>query len=135
MKTCARAKERIRYRLEPACACTVASCSSGAGRAGLLSLAEYAARQMEVEPKIDYFATSLPDLLLFDDDLGKRNRIESLLLSALARHGLGDTEEAVKQLQQVIAEDPNHPLAAETLYWLKHESEATPGGHEVYPAS
>jgi hypothetical protein len=44
------------------------------------SLAEFAARQME--SKIDYFATSLPNLLLFDDDANKRNRIDSLLLSA-----------------------------------------------------
>ena len=35
--------------------------------------------------KIDYFATSLPNLLLFDDDLGKRNRIESLLLERIGQ--------------------------------------------------
>ena len=36
---------------------------------------EFAAKQMETEPKIDYFATSLPNLLLFDDDLRKRNHL------------------------------------------------------------
>jgi tetratricopeptide (TPR) repeat protein len=106
-----------------------------AGRAVLSNLAEFAARLLDVEPKIDYFATSLPNLLLFDDDLGKRNRIDSLLLNALARHGLGDVEGAIRQLEQVVALDPNHLFAAETLYLLKHESKATPGGHEVYPAS
>ena len=73
------------------------------------------------EPKIDYFATSLPNLLLFDDDLDKRNRIDSLLLSALASDGLGDAEKAIEQLQQVIAEDPNHLFAAEMLDWFEAE--------------
>jgi tetratricopeptide (TPR) repeat protein len=85
------------------------------------SLATFAQRQMGTEPKIDYFATSLPNLLLFDDDLGKRNRVESLLLSALANHGRGDEAGAVRQLTQVIAEDPNHLFAAEMLDWLKED--------------
>ena len=88
---------------------------------------------MEAEPKIDYFAISLPNLLLFDDDLGKRNRIESLLLSALANHGLGDTKMAIRELAQLLAEDQNHFLAAETLRWLKQENKAFLEGPEAYP--
>jgi tetratricopeptide (TPR) repeat protein len=95
-----------------------------AARAVLLSLAEFAARQMEIEPKIDYFATSLPNLLLFEDDLGKRNRVESLLLSALASDGLGEEETARRQLEQVVAEDPNHLFAAEALRRLQRRSTA-----------
>jgi hypothetical protein len=90
----------------------------------LSSLAEFAKSQMATEPKIDYFATSLPNLLLFDDDLRKRNEIESQLLSALASHGLGDEAEALRGLQQVVAQDPNHLFAAQTLQWLKEGSEA-----------
>ena len=81
----------------------------------LSSLLDFAKRKMEEVPKVDYFATSLPNLLLFDDDLGKRNRIESLLLSSLASQGLGDTEKAVRELTQLLAEDPNHLSAAETF--------------------
>jgi hypothetical protein len=105
-----------------------------AARAVLLSLANFAKHQMEKEPKIDYFATSLPNLLLFDDDLGKRNRIESLLLSALASHGLGDEEAAMSQLEQVIDEDRNHLIAAETLSWIKQKHNAVPEGHEADPS-
>jgi tetratricopeptide (TPR) repeat protein len=97
-----------------------------AAREVLSSLAEFAKRQMEVEPKIDYFATSLPNLLLFDDDLGKRNRIDSLVLSALACHGLGDVETATGQLQQVLADDPNHLSAADMLAWFRQWKKATP---------
>ena len=97
-----------------------------AARKVLSSLAEFAQKQMEVEPKIDYFATSLPNLLLFDDDLGKRNRIESLLLSALASNGLGDVEGAIRQLEQAVSGDPNHLLANEMLRWIKMDSKAAP---------
>jgi tetratricopeptide (TPR) repeat protein len=106
-----------------------------AARAVLSSLAEYAAGRMEVEPKIDYFATSLPNMLLFDDDLGKRNRVESQLLSALACHGLGDVEKAIQQLEWVVAEDPNDLFAVETLGWIKQEGKSTSTGLGVYPAS
>jgi tetratricopeptide (TPR) repeat protein len=81
-------------------------------------LAEFARQQMAKEPKIDYFATSLPNLLLFDDDLVKRNRIESLVLSALVGNGLGDNASALEQLQQVVVEDPNHIFAIEMLDWF-----------------
>jgi tetratricopeptide (TPR) repeat protein len=90
-----------------------------ASRAALQQLAELALKQMDKEPEIDYFATSLPNMLLFDDDLRKRNRIESLLLSALANHGLGDSESTVRLLQQVFDSDPNNFFATDILRWLK----------------
>jgi tetratricopeptide (TPR) repeat protein len=106
-----------------------------AARAVLSCLAKYAAGRMEVEPKIDYFATSLPNMLLFDDDLGKRNRVESRLLSALACHGLGDAEQAIQQLEWVVAEDPNDLFVVETLGLIKQEGRPANKGVEVYPTS
>jgi tetratricopeptide (TPR) repeat protein len=88
-------------------------------RSVLTSLAEFADQLARTEPKIDYFATSLPNLLLFDDDLSKKNRLEAALLGALAGHGLGDAKSAMRQLEQVLAEDPNHLFAAEMRRWLK----------------
>ncbi|HEY1902730.1 MAG TPA: DUF5107 domain-containing protein [Terracidiphilus sp.] len=105
-----------------------------AARAVLTALAEYAAKKLDEPPKIDYFATSLPDLLLFDDDLDKRNRIESLLLSALANHGSGDVEKGIRQLEQVTAADPNHLFAADMLSWLRQDKRTTQEGLEVFPA-
>lgn len=101
----------------------------------LTRLADFARRQMEAEPSIDYFAISLPNLLLFEDDLGKRNRIESLLLSGLANHGLGDEAKAIRKLEQVVAEDPNHLFAAEVLAWLKSGRKVAPTVPEACPAS
>lgn len=83
------------------------------------ALAEFADKIGQAEPKIDYFATSLPNLLLFEDDLGKRNQVEALFLSALASDLQGNGREAIKKLDRVIEEDPNHLYAQEMLGWLK----------------
>ena len=103
-----------------------------AARTVLLSLAEHASNQMKAEPKIDYFATSLPNLLLFNDDLKRRNRIESMLLRALASHGLGDAEAANRQLDKVLAEDPNHLLATQMHRWIKRGSESPSSTSEAH---
>ena len=87
-------------------------------------LAEFAKSLLAAEPKIDYFATSLPNMLLFDDDLAKRNRVESLLLSALACHGLADRATAIQQLELLRAEDQNHLFATEMLHWIKSDGES-----------
>jgi tetratricopeptide (TPR) repeat protein len=67
------------------------------------------------EPKIDYFATSLPAMLLFEEDLRQRNRIDALFLRAQAAAGLGRTHEAAALLRLVLAADGNHAGAAHLL--------------------
>jgi hypothetical protein len=63
---------------------------------------------MSAEVKIDYFATSLPNFLLFEDDLQKRNRVECLFLRGLARLGLGDENGATADLEETLRLDRNH---------------------------
>jgi tetratricopeptide (TPR) repeat protein len=87
-------------------------------------LTEFAAGMLNTDPKIDYFATSLPNLLLFEDDLKKRNRIEANVLNALAQDGLGERSRAIGMLREVIAEDPNHQFAMEMLRWMSWETTA-----------
>jgi len=99
-----------------------------AARATLSRLARFAEKKREAVPKIDYFATSLPNLLLFDDDLDERNRIDSLFLGALADHGLGHRDKAINDLRQATAQDPNHQAAGFVFDWL--EREATPAATE-----
>ncbi len=79
---------------------------------GLLSYARSLARQ---PAKIDYFATSLPTMLLFDDDLAARQVTTALLLEAQARLGLGKKAAARRLLRTVLKRDPNHALAADLL--------------------
>jgi len=82
-------------------------------------LLDSAARQMTIVPKIDYFATSLPNFLLFDDDLEKRNRTECCYLMALAKLGLGRVEEACLDFRNVLALDGNHLWAQTELKRLE----------------
>jgi hypothetical protein len=53
--------------------------------------------------KIDYFATSLPSLLVFDEDLQARRDAENHLLLALAHHGLGEADAARSALARTLA--------------------------------
>jgi tetratricopeptide (TPR) repeat protein len=64
---------------------------------------------------IDYFATSLPTMLLFEDDLQARQQTTALFLEAQARLGLGQDSRARKLLRRVLRRDPNHPQAADLL--------------------
>ena len=53
--------------------------------------------------RIDYFATSLPNLLVFEEDLQARRDAENHLLMALAFHGLGETAAARSALEKTLA--------------------------------
>ncbi len=79
----------------------------------LRDLLSYAEDLMRGEARIDYFATSLPAMLLFDDDLQFRQETASLFLQAQAHLGLGRAEHALALLKSVLARDPNHSDAAD----------------------
>jgi tetratricopeptide (TPR) repeat protein len=61
--------------------------------------------------KINYFAASLPTLLLFEDDLDERQQIRARVVQAAALMGLGATAEAHKLLDWIATSDPNHLFA------------------------
>jgi tetratricopeptide (TPR) repeat protein len=71
-------------------------------------------RRLSATPAgIDYFATSLPSMLLFDDDMDRRQKTRALFLSAQAQIGLGRAAAARKLLRTVLVLDPSHPYAAD----------------------
>jgi hypothetical protein len=78
-------------------------------------LAAYARQLGKAEAKIDYFATSLPTMLLFQDDLKFRQETTALFLEAQAELGLKRKEQGRARLREVLRRDPNHPLAADLL--------------------
>jgi tetratricopeptide (TPR) repeat protein len=65
--------------------------------------------------KVDYFAVSLPDLLIWDEDLDRRNEINSRYLMGLGLLGLGESEQAKTQLNLVLEMDLNHQGAIQQL--------------------
>ncbi|HYA25505.1 MAG TPA: DUF5107 domain-containing protein [Terriglobales bacterium] len=81
----------------------------------LRSLLTYAEGLAQQPAKIPYFATSLPAMLLFEDDLQKRQHITAIFLRAQAWLGLGDTEKAQRLINEVLELDRNHALAADLL--------------------
>ncbi|MBQ9210667.1 MAG: DUF5107 domain-containing protein [Clostridia bacterium] len=71
-------------------------------------LISYGEKHYYDQVKIDYFAVSLPDLQLFDEDLSIRNRAHCEYLIALGSFGLGDRERAKKCYDAVLKIDQSH---------------------------
>lgn len=82
-------------------------------RAG--DLLVYARNLARIPAKIDYFATSLPTLLLFEEDLQERQVIAATFLEAQAHHCLGRKARAATLARRVLASDPAHGPAADFL--------------------
>lgn len=57
---------------------------------------------------MDYFAVSLPDLLIWDDDLQLRNTVHCNYMMALGHYGLGNTEKAKRYLSVAQQIDHDH---------------------------
>ncbi len=72
--------------------------------------------------RIDYFATSLPNLLLFDEDLDQQRRIHCAWLRALLLLGLGRKDRAVALLSTVLRENPDHLLALDIHSRLENDA-------------
>jgi tetratricopeptide (TPR) repeat protein len=79
----------------------------------LRELLAYGQKLQKAPAKIDYFATSLPTMLLFDDDPQCRQETAALFLQAQAFLGLGKTAKAKNLLIAALLRDPNHALAAD----------------------
>jgi tetratricopeptide (TPR) repeat protein len=76
-------------------------------------------RKLQGQPaKIDYFATSLPTMLLFEDDLPFRQQTTALFFQAQAYLGLGKQNKGIAALKSVLRRDPNHAMAADFLCGL-----------------
>ncbi|WP_134087948.1 DUF5107 domain-containing protein [Olivibacter sp. XZL3] len=71
-------------------------------------LYDFGFAHMEDVIHIDYMAVSLPDLLVFDQDLSWKNRIHCHYMVGLAALGFGRYEEAVDRLNEVLAFNNSH---------------------------
>ncbi len=58
--------------------------------------------------KIDYFAVSLPELQLFEEDLNLRNSIHYYYLMGLGHVGLNNLDKAKDCFNKVLKMDPSH---------------------------
>lgn len=79
------------------------------------ALYQYGQQLRQLPGKIDYFATSLPDMLVFEDDLTLRNQVEGKFLEGLALLQLRDVAAAKACLREVLELDPSHYEATDQL--------------------
>ena len=85
----------------------------------LEEIKKYGLSKLKEEAKIDYFATSLPLLLVFDDDIRKRNEWEAKYLIGLAELGLGKMDFAKECFKEVLEYNAMHAGAKYFLSDIK----------------
>jgi tetratricopeptide (TPR) repeat protein len=71
-------------------------------------LINYGKQHIFEKQMMDYFAVSLPDLLIWEDSLDTKNLIHCKYMLALGYYGMGDVEHAERYLAEVEALDNNH---------------------------
>ena len=71
-------------------------------------LVEFGRKHLRDEIEIDYFAVSLPEFLVFDDDLNQRNQINCRYLLGLGLLGLGRDLAARSEFDWVLKLEPGH---------------------------
>ena len=71
-------------------------------------LVNYGKQHLFDHVTMDYFAVSLPDLLIWEGDLDLQNRVHCLYMLALGYYGLGDKGHAMRYLAEAEALDHNH---------------------------
>ena len=73
---------------------------------------------------MDYFAVSLPDLLIWEDSLDRKNEIHCKYMLALGYYGLGETEKGKRYLSELLQADINHQgiMQLQSLIDLNHLS-------------
>jgi tetratricopeptide (TPR) repeat protein len=76
------------------------------------TLVNFGKRHLQDHVVIDYFAVSLPEFMVFEDDLDLRNEINCRYLMALGFWGLGKRRSALQELRNTLRLDPSH-LAAQ----------------------
>ncbi len=71
-------------------------------------LIDYGERHLRDEISPDYFAVSLPEFLIFEEDLNQKNQVHCYYLMGLGNLGLGNELLAHQFFDKALALDPNH---------------------------
>lgn len=89
-------------------------------RAKFHKLVDYGESHIFENQIIDYFAVSLPDFLVFDDDINLKNKVHCNYMMGLGHLGLGNIDMAKKYLNDARTLDPNHQGAEIHLSFIKN---------------
>lgn len=91
-----------------------------AANARYYRLIDYGEQHMRDDVKIPYFAVSLPDFVVFDDDLNVKNRAHCAFLLGLGFLGLGKTDRAAEYFAEAESVNPCDARVAEYRWVLEH---------------
>jgi tetratricopeptide (TPR) repeat protein len=87
---------------------------SAKSKARFYRLIDYGEKHLWDDVKIEYFAVSLPEFQIFDEDYTTRNKAHCYYLMALGNLGLGKKDMAKKFLNLALELEPSHMMA--TIY-------------------
>ncbi|TXG39540.1 DUF5107 domain-containing protein [Seonamhaeicola maritimus] len=87
----------------------------------LNNMKHYGLNKLKEEACIDYFATSLPLLLVFEDNLQLGNTVDAMFLIALSEYGLGNKKEACKLSKEILSLNAAHVGAKDLINELKQK--------------
>ncbi len=79
-------------------------------RSRFYRLIDYGEQHLRDQVRIEYFAVSLPEFLIFDEDYTLRNKAHCYYLMALGNIGLGRKDKAAEFLRQATAIEPSHMM-------------------------
>lgn len=81
---------------------------TGEAKSRFYRLIDYGEQHIGDHMRIEYFAVSLPDFLIFEDDLDVKNKTHCCYLMGLGNLGLGKKREAEAFFAQALELDGNH---------------------------
>lgn len=85
-------------------------------------LMTYAKKEFSKEAKVDYFATSLPTLLLFEENLQKVQERRARFIEAQAHCGLGNYDTSKELCNAILKSDPSNGKAFNFLQEIELQS-------------
>lgn len=78
------------------------------GNARLYKLIDFGEQHIRDEVKIEYFAVSLPDFMIYEEDFTKRNKAHCYYVIGLGNLGLGNVEKAREAFEKTLELDAAH---------------------------
>lgn len=84
----------------------------------------YAEELLRHPATIDYFATSLPTLLLFNTDLQTAQALKARFLMSQVHLAAGDIQAAHELAEDILRQNPSHSGAADMQYILQYNGSA-----------
>lgn len=74
-------------------------------------LMDYGEKHLRDHVENDYFAVSLPDFMIFEEDMDQKNAAHCHYLMGLANLGMGDKKKAAEEFEDTLKLDYNHQNA------------------------